>query len=294
MNDKTNSRRNFLKSAAIGLIGGTLGLPKASGAVTESNTPLSTISGPLKLGVATYSLRNFSRPEAINMIREIGARYVNIKSFHLPEDGTRDELAAGRKDFEEAGLEITGGGVITLREDNDEHIRARFEYARNSGLPVMVIAPTPQTLPRIEKFVKAYDIKVAIHNHGPEDRYFPSPQDALKHIRDMDPRVGICNDLGHTVRTGQDLMESLVASGERLYDVHLKDLRDLSDKDSQCVIGEGSMPVADIFYQLAQMNYQGAVSLEYEIEADHPLPGMKQSFSYMRGINDGLNKAMRI
>jgi len=133
-----------------------------------------------------------------------------------------------------------------------------------------------------------YDIKVAIHNHGPTDPHFPGPQDALPIIRDMDPRVGVCVDLGHTTRTGIDIVEALRESGDRVLDVHAKDLRDLLVAESQCVVGEGAMPFPAIVRQLVDMGYSGHVNLEYEIDAPDPLPGMLQSFAYMRGVLAGM------
>ena len=242
----------------------------------------------IKLGVASYSLRTFDRPEAIAMIKEIGTPYVNIKSFHLPYESTSDEVAAARREFQRAGLTIVGGGVITLQKDDDDDIRRYFEYAKNAGMPLMVIAATPETLPRIEKFVIEYDIKVAIHNHGPEDKYFPAPSDALKIIKDMDPRVGLCVDVGHTARTGTDVVGAIAEAGDRVLDIHMKDLGDLMDKESQVTVGTGAMPIAAIFKQLKKMKYGGYVNLEYEIHPDDPLPGMKESFAYLRGVLDGL------
>ena len=132
------------------------------------------------------------------------------------------------------------------------------------------------------------DIKVAIHNHGPEDEYFPGPREALPIIRDMDPRVGLCVDLGHTTRTGVDIVEAIAEAGDRVLDVHVKDLRDLMAKDSQCIVGEGAMPIPAIFRQLVDMGYEGYVNLEYEIDANDPLPGRLRTFAYMRGVLDGM------
>jgi sugar phosphate isomerase/epimerase len=243
------------------------------------------------LGVASYSLRELSRTDAIAAIRALRTPYVSIKSFHLPYESTPEELAAGRHEFESAGLTIVGGGVITLQQDDDTDIRAYFEYARAAGMPLMVIAPTPATLPRIERFVREYDIRVAIHNHGPEDPHFPGPADALPIIRDMDPRVGLCVDLGHTTRTGVDIVEALAMAGDRVLDVHAKDLTNLHDRDSQCIVGEGAMPMPMIFRQLVEMGYAGYVNLEYEIDPEDPLPGMQRSFAYMRGVLAGLGLA---
>ena len=261
--------------------------PPSSGPPAPDDGGASRLSGVIKLGVASYSLRELSRDDAIAAIQALRAPYVSIKSMHLPIESTPDELAAGRQAFEAAGLTIVGGGVITLQTDEDEHVRAHFEYARAAGMPLMVIAPTAATLPRIERFVQEDDIEVAIHNHGPTDAHFPAPGDALPVIRDMDPRVGVCVDVGHTTRTGVDIVEAIAEAGDRVLDVHVKDLRDLLLAESQCEVGEGAMPMSGIFRQLVAMGYDGYVNLEYEIDAADPLPGMMRSFAYMRGVLDG-------
>lgn len=289
MSDQTASRRDFLKLAALGLAG-TSGVALGTNLVgckakesKEAAVP-EWASWPIKLGVASYSLRALSRAEAIAAIKEIGSKYVNIKSFHLPYESTPEELAAGRREFEEAGLTIVGGGTISIRKDNDDAVRESFEYARMSGMPLMVIAPTPEVMPRVEKFVKEYNIKVAIHNHGPEDKDFPAPSDALEVIKGMDPRVGVCVDVGHATRTGVDIVEAIAEAGDRVLDMHMKDLKDLMKKGTDCIVGQGAMPVAGIFKQLKKMKYTGYVNLEYEIDVKNPVPGMKLSFAYMRGV----------
>ena len=311
MTDRT--RRNFLKQGASGaaaltvvsgtsvlaaeakrVIGAAAGSPglrrggTAPGPADDSTEGAVVAQSSIRLGVASYSLRSFPRAYAIEAVQALGTPYVNIKSFHQPYESSPAELAAGRRAFENAGLQIVGGGTITLQQDDDDDVRSYFEYARLSGMPLMVIAPTAQTLPRIERFVKEYDIKVAVHVHGPTDQHFPGPQDVLPVIEDMDPRVGVCVDVGHTARTGIDLVEVLDMCGDRALDIHMKDLRDLTSAASQCIVGEGRIPVAAIFRQLDKMSYSGYVNLEYEIDADGPLPGMKQSFAYMRGVIAGM------
>lgn len=294
-------RRAFLKSAAASATGATtaaLGLSGTRSAAALGLTGTASAAArptaaagqaePLKLGVASYSLREFPRARAIAMTKALGAPYINIKSFHLEYDLSDAELAAGRREFEAGGLEIVGGGTITFAEDTDEEVGHYFNYAKAAGMPLMVSTCDPKILPRIERFVKQHDIKIAIHNHGPEDEFYPSPYDALKYLEDMDPRMGLCIDIGHTVRTGTDIVQSIADAGPRLLDMHVKDLRDLSVKESQCIVGEGAMPMAAIFEQLLAMDYQGCANLEYEIDADDPLPGMKQSFAYMRGVLAGI------
>jgi sugar phosphate isomerase/epimerase len=143
----------------------------------------------------------------------------------------------------------------------------------------------------VEMLVKEYNIKMAIHNHGPEDKHFPTPQSVLEVVSKMDPRCGLCMDIGHSARTGVDLTKTIAGAGGRLLDMHVKDLRDLSKKESQCDVGDGEMPFPAIFKQLKKMNYQGCVNLEYEINDKDPLPGMQRSFSYMRGVLTGLAAA---
>ncbi len=284
-------RRTFLRLAALGGAGVAL-TDCSTGNVLppspERGSAAGAVSGVgLKLGVASYSLRNFPRAQAIQMTKALGTRFINLKSVHLPYETPLAEIITARQEVEAAGLEIVGGGMITFETDTDEGVRKYFDYARAAGMPVIVATCKPGVLPRIEKFVKQYDIKIAIHNHGPGD-VFPSPYDALKAVEGMDSRMGLCIDLGHTVRAGTDVVRAVADAGPRLLDMHAKDLRDLRSVESQCVVGEGKIPIAAIFRQLEANRYPGYVNLEYEIEPDDPLPGMKQSFAYMRGVLAGL------
>lgn len=243
-------------------------------------------AGGLKLGVATYSLRKFSRPEAIEMLKKLNVSYVSIKSFHLTHETPLAELTGQSQEFRDAGLTVLSGGNIDLK--NPPELRSMFEYAKACGMPMMVCAPKMETLDQVEALIKEFDIKTAIHNHGPEDKFFPSPESVLNAIKDRDPRMGLCVDIGHTTRTGADVVEWTRRAGPRLFDVHVKDLRDLMDKRSQCDVGEGAMPIVSLFRELKRMNYQGGVMLEYEINSDDPLMGMAKSISYMRGVLDGM------
>lgn len=265
-----------------------LGAASAAALLRVPTASLGAEAGEFQLAVATYSLRSFPRTQAIAMIKQLGIRHVSIKEFHLPYKSTPTERAAGRKEFEDAGLTIASGGVIYMQKNDEADVRFYFDYARDCGMPMIIAGATHETLPLIEKCVREYNIRVAIHNHGPEDKFFPNPQAALKLIQNMDPRIGVCVDVGHTTRTGVDLLEAVRACGSRLMDVHIKDLRDLRDAKSQCPVGDGAMPVAALFKELRRMKYQGLVALEYEIDAKDPMPGMTKSFAYMRGVLAGL------
>ena len=241
-----------------------------------------------KLGVASYSFRKLSRADAIKAMKALNVSYINIKDFHLALTSSPEEIQAARKEFEDAGITILGVGNVSFAKDDKGEMRRNLEYAKLLGAPVIVMAPTHETIGKIEKLVKEYNIKAAIHNHGPEDKHFPAPSDVLKAVKGMDQRMGLCIDVGHTARTGADIIQSIKDAGVRLHDMHVKDLADMMKKESQVAVGDGAMPIPAIFRQLQKQGYKGGVMLEYEIEADKPLPGMQKSFAYMRGVLAGM------
>lgn len=144
------------------------------------------------------------------------------------------------------------------------------------------------------RFAKQYDVRVAIHNHGPEDKEWPSPLDVLAAVGTLDEHMGCCIDVGHTMRAGVDPIEAIRKAGSRLFDMHMKDLAQHNVKESQVAVGEGMMPVRAVFQALAAIKYQGFVDLEYEIKAEEPLPGMIESFAYMRGVLAGMGYAQSV
>ena len=244
-----------------------------------------------KLGVASYSFRKFSREQAIAMTKQLGTPYLNVKDTHLKLTATPQEIDAAKEEFKNAGIIVVGVGAVYFKSTDEADIRSKFEYAKRLGAPLITAGPTDKTLPMLEKFVKEYDIKIAVHNHGPEDPYFPTPQSVLKVVKDMDPRMGCCIDIGHTERTGVNLIDTVAEVGPRLLDMHTKDLANLKVKESQVAVGQGKIPFGELFLQLIKMKYSGCVNLEYEIKAEDPLPGMQQSFSYMRGVLTGIKAA---
>jgi hypothetical protein len=283
------SRRDFVCSGAR--VAGALVATNDAFALAQERTP-AEVSSPVRLGLASYTFRNFSRAQLIDFMKQLNVSALNAKDVkdHLPADPPGETVALA--DYAAAGIKLHGAGVINFAKDEDADIRSKFEYSRRAGIPVIVAGdPTAQTLPRIEKFAKEYDIRIAIHNHGPEDKLWPSPVTILKTVKDMDPRIGCCIDVGHTVRAGTDVVQAIHEAGPRLFNVHIKDLTNFQDKESQVAVGDGSMPVRRIFEALIGMKYEGFVDLEYEIHPNDPMPGVISSFAYMRGILAGLGYA---
>ncbi|QNI31049.1 TIM barrel protein [Alloacidobacterium dinghuense] len=272
------SRREFLRSSAI--------VAAASTVATHSLLAKAGKPSPIRLGMCSYTFREFDRAHVIQFMKELKLTDLNAKDVrdHLPMTPPEATLAAVA-DYKAAGITPRAVGTVYFPKDEDDDVRSRFEYAKRAGVKVIVAGdPTPETLPRIEKFVKEYDIRFALHNHGPEDKIWHSPLDVLKAVQNMDPRMGCCIDVGHTARAGVDPVEAIKAVGPRLFDVHMKDLADMKVKESQVPVGEGKMPVRQIFETLIAMKYPGYVDLEYEIHGDDPMPGATKSIGYMRGV----------
>jgi sugar phosphate isomerase/epimerase len=279
------SRRAFLGSAAA-LAAWPASVPLAGGQSVPSPVPS---SGPLKLGVASYSLREFPLDRALEMAKVLGVRYMTFKDVHIPRTDPPEATKALRAKIEAAGITIMGGGTITLPNDAAQ-IKKDFEYAKNAGFPLIFVAPDPAALDTIEQMAKTYDIKVAIHNHGPEDKHWPRPHDAYAAIKSRDKRLGLCIDVGHTLRTGADPIQACREFRDRLYDMHVKDLAVKSEAKSQVEVGRGLIDYPALFRTLIDIGYQGQVGLEYEINAKDPLPGMMESLAYMRGVIAGVTK----
>lgn len=279
------SRRRLLQGASVLAAGAVLPNARAAAAPAEETGK----ECPFQLGIATYTFREFTRDKMIGFLKQLRVDQINAKDVkdHLPTDPQQEEAAV--KDYTAAGIKLHAAGAIYFRKDEDEDIRAKFEYCKRAGIGVIVAGdPTPETLPRVEKFVKQYDIRIAIHNHGPEDPVWPSPLDILKLVKNLDPRIGCCIDVGHTVRAGTDVVEAIHQVGPRLFNMHMKDLADFKEKESQVAVGQGKMPVREIFAALAEINYKGFVDLEYEIHGEDPMPGVIESFGYMRGVLMGM------
>jgi sugar phosphate isomerase/epimerase len=277
-----SSRRSFLTGAAGAAGWSAIGAGGARAAIEPE-------PWGIKLGVATYSLRMFDRALTIKRLRGFRVKYISVKDVHMRIGEAPEDTRKARAEFDTAGFVVTSGGNVDMnKKSTPAFLRQRFEYAKAARLPMMVCAPTHENMPMVEALVKEYDIRVAIHNHGPEDKHFPTPQSVLDVVRKLDRRCGLCMDIGHSARTGIDVVQTIADAGDRLFDMHVKDLKDLKVKKSQVDVGDGAMPFPAIFKQLKKMGYTGCVNLEYEVEVDDPTRGIERSLSYMRGVLAGL------
>jgi inosose dehydratase len=236
----------------------------------------------LKVGVASYSLRKFSLDEALRMTNKLGVKYITLKDFHLPLQCTPDEAVSARKKVEAASLILMGGGVIYM--ENEAETRRAFAYAKAAGMPTIVASPAPELLDLVAILAKENDVRVAIHNHGPGDKRYPSPYDVLKAVESRDSHLGLCIDVGHTVRIGVDPVKAIFDCSRRLYDFHIKDVTQAEPSGETIEVGRGIIDVVGVLKALRTIKFSGHLALEYEIQPEDPMPGMIESFGYMRGI----------
>ena len=237
----------------------------------------------LKLGIASYSVRKFSLTEAIAMTKRVGVEYIALKDFHLKLDATPAQIKEAAKQIADAGLKLVGCGVVYMPNDA-AFIRQVFEYAKTANMGVIIGSPDHDALEICNRMVKEYDIKLAIHNHGPGDKKYPLATDAYNLVKGMDARMGVCPDIGHIKRLGADPVKEIEAVADRLHDMHIKDVSAAAAEGYTCEIGRGVIDIPGVLRALLRLKYQGHVALEYEKDPDDPLAGMAESIGYLKGV----------
>ena len=280
-------RREMVKAA---MVAASMPLGRLGAAATTEVAPSATSADPwrgLKAGVASYTLRKLPLEAAIKGIEKVGLRYVSIKDFHLALTSSAEERKAVAARLKEAGITPLSCGNVTM-ENDAANVRRAFEYARDLGVPTIVCSPHPDSMPLLEAMVKEFDIRLAIHNHGPEDKRFPSPYDVWKAVDKYDRRIGLCIDVGHTARAKVDPAEAIHKCRERLYDLHIKDIDSTAPDGHTVEAGRGVLDLPKIVRALLDVKYAHLVSFEYEKDEDDPLPGLAESVGYVKGLLRGM------
>lgn len=275
------SRRRFLQVTTLGAAAALSGIPGSTARpVQAADTKSGTAK--LKLGLASYTLRKFDLDQTLAMTQRVGLKYIAFKSFHLPLDSSPNHIKEVVRKVKDAGLELYGGGVIYMR--NEDEVRRAFDYAKTAGMKTIIGVPAHDLLPLVDRMVKQYDINVAIHNHGPGDKVYPIPASAYEKIKNLDKRIGLCNDIGHTCRAGVDPSVSVENYADRLHDIHIKDVSAAVRQGHTVEVGRGVIDIPKFLRTLVKIDYAGVVSFEYEKDENDPLPGLAESVGYVRGV----------
>jgi len=276
------NRRNFFKLAASGTA--AVSLAASINACQKLEEPLTKKIGHrrLNLGMASYTFRHFTLDETIAMTKRVGLTRIALKSFHLPLESTDAEIKETAKKVRDAELDLYGCGVVYMKNEDDVH-RA-FDYAKAAGVQVIIGVPEHDLLELVNEKVQEYDIKLAIHNHGPSDETYPSPESAYERIEGLDPRMGLCIDMGHSLRMAVDLSVDFIRFADRLYDIHIRDVTSASEAGKTIEMSRGVIDTPEVLKTLMEINYQGAVSLEFDKDKEDPLSGVAESIGYIKGV----------
>jgi inosose dehydratase len=279
MNMKDQSRREFLKLAGLTTAAGSLPL---SGLFSGPRVPAGGTSLSLTLGMASYTLRSFTLDQAIEMTKRLGLTRMTLKDMHLPLTSTEGEIKSVLEKMKRAGIELSSCGVVYMK--TEEEVSNAFKYSQWAGIKMMVGVPDAQLLPFTERKVKETDISLAIHNHGPTDQRYPSPENAYRLIEKMDKRMGLCIDVGHTQRLGVDPSGEIERFFDRVFDIHIKDVSSADAQGTTVEIGRGVINTPKMLKTLIKLKYSGTLHFEHEKDQKDPLPGVAESIGYVRGV----------
>ena len=279
------SRRQLMKTGVLAAIGSSV-FSGASAIGFEHTLPTSGDDDPwagFKAGIASFTFRKLSVDDTIKAMQRLNLHYISIKDFHLALTSTTAERKAVIQKFIDAGITPVSCGNITMQNDEAD-VRRAFNYAKDCGMPTIVCSPQPDSMPLLDKMVKEYDIKLAIHNHGPEDKRFPSPYDVYKAVQGFDKRIGLCIDVGHTARAKVNPAEAIITCKDRLYDLHFKDIDSTEPNGKTIEAGRGVLDLAAVLRSLQKIKYPYLVSVEFEEWADNPLPSVAETIGYTKGL----------
>lgn len=275
------TRRDFIKLTGMGVAAASLS-PVLEGSKKIHQKKYEKAYKRLKLGMASYTFRKFNLEDTLTMTKRLGLQRIAFKSFHLALESTENEIKAVAEKVKAAGLELYGCSVVYMQ--NEEEVYRTFNYAKAAGMKVIVGVPGHELLDLVNKKVQEFDIQLAIHNHGPGDKLYPTPESAYQKIKNLDPRIGLCLDIGHTQRSGVDPSASAEKFADRLYDVHIKDVTAASKEGRAVEVGRGVIDIPRFLRTLLELNYKRIVSFEYEKDVDDPLPGAAESLGYVKGV----------
>ncbi|MCA6450173.1 MAG: sugar phosphate isomerase/epimerase [Chitinophagaceae bacterium] len=237
---------------------------------------------PLPVGIAGYTFAKFDIDRSIAMMQRLGVHYLSVKDIHLPLNSSQEAIDAVLAKYKAANIQVYTVGVIYMK--TKEAVDQAFDYAKKCGVPMIVGVPNYDLLDYAEQKVKEYDIKLAIHNHGPEDALYPGPGDVYERIKQRDPRMGLCIDIGHAVRAGTAVDKAVKEYKDRLFDLHIKDVS-IAAKDGKAIeIGRGVIDFPALVKSLNKIGYKGVCSIEFEKDMADPLAGIAESIGYFKGV----------
>jgi sugar phosphate isomerase/epimerase len=281
------SRISFLKILGLGGLAATSTVLGATPLKDFKGASLEDVEASgLTLGLASYSTRELSLDETLTAAKRLNLKKIAIKSMHMPLDSSEEEIRNVLEKVERAGLSLYGAGVIYMK--TPEEVENAFRYAKAAKIEVIIGVPNHDLLKLVEMKVKETDIKLAIHNHGPGDEVYPTPEVVYNKIKSLDSRIGLCIDIGHVERLGLDPAININKYANRLFDVHLKDVDMAAAEGKSVEFGRGVINIPAVIKALKEIDYTGVMALEFEKDANDVLPGLSECVGYTNGVLDAL------
>jgi inosose dehydratase len=277
------TRRQFFKKAGTGLLAaGILPSIPARELFGDKAGPAAAKEDLFKFGVAGWTFNKFKLEPSLDMMERVDMHYLCIKSFHLPLDSNADQIAEFHAKLRAKG--VTGYAVGPIAMSTEAEADQAFEYCKRVGTKLIVGVPEHALLPYIDKKVKEYGYHYAIHNHGYGDKLFPTVESVYDRVKNLDPRIGMCHDIGYSMLMGIDPAAVTIKYGSRIFDIHIKDVTSATADGKDCELGRGVIDFAELIKALRTIKYSGMCSLEFEKDATDPLPGIAESAGYFKGV----------
>ncbi len=279
------TRRTFIQKGLLGVSAAAV----MGSSIAQANPKKAQETGyrndRFDLGIAGYSFVHFGLDDSLAMMKRMDVHYLCIKDFHLPLTSTATEIAAFHEKLADSGVTGYAVGPIYMTKSKAE-IDNAFEYAKRVGVRLIIGIPNKADLAYISDKTKEYDIRYAIHNHGPEDKLYPNASSIFELVKELDPRMGICFDMGHNMRDGQDPVRDVERYHQRIFDIHLKNVTSATKDGSTCELGRGVINIPEFVNMLREVGYDGKCSLEFEKDMKDPLAGLAESVGYFKGVVD--------
>jgi len=236
-----------------------------------------------KLGMAGYTFANFDLDKTLDVMQKMDMHYLCIKDFHLPLNSNATQIAEFHAKLAEKG--VTGYAVGPIYMRSEKEIDDAFAYAKRVGVRLIVGVPNVELLPYVDKKVKEYGFNYAIHLHGPDQATYQDADEVWDRTKDLDPRIGMCLDIGHNYRNGgKDPVDALRKYHSRVYDIHLKDVTGSTKEGRSTEVGRGLLDIPGFIHAMREVGYSGMISLEHERNMRDPFTGIGESIGYFRAM----------
>ncbi len=276
-----SSRRNFIQQTAMGITS-AIAIPAVGSAAINGFSKKSLSTSDFQIGIAGYTFLKFNLEQSLAMMKRIGVNQLSLKDFHLAQNSSQEQINTVMNACKNAGVNVYALGVIYMK--TKEAVDTAFAYAQKTGVSMIVGVPNYDLINYTEEVVKKTGIKLAIHNHGPEDALYPAPKDVYDRIKNLDAGMGMCIDIGHSMRAGSAPEKAIRDYKTRLFDLHIKDVS-LAAKEGKAIeIGRGVIDFPEVVESLKKINFKGVCSIEFEKDMSDPLPGMAESIGYFKGV----------